>query len=112
MDLNKNINIINECRISGSKRLNSIIDLGKQPLANSLKKNVDEYEPKYPLSISFCNESSLVQLDQTINKNILFDNYIWLTGTSSSAKNYAQIFSDNVINKLQIDKSEFIDIKS
>ena len=108
MDLNKNIKIISECRISGSKELNSIIDLGKQPLANSLKKTVDENELKYPLSISFCPKSFLVQLDQTINKNILFDDYIWLTGTSISAKNYAQTFSENVVNKLNISKSEFI----
>ena len=30
---------INECRISNSKDLTKVLDLGLQPLANSLKKN-------------------------------------------------------------------------
>ena len=37
--VNSNFNIINECRISNSKDLKKVLDLGLQPLANSLKKN-------------------------------------------------------------------------
>ena len=67
MDLNNNFNFINKCRISGSDNLLPILDLGLQPLANSLKKTNIEAEDKFPLSISFCPQSSLVQLNETIN---------------------------------------------
>jgi len=108
MDLNKNWDKINKCRISDSNILLPILDLGAQPLANSLKKTKNEFEPKYPLSISFCPKSYLVQLNETINKNKLFKNYIWLTGTSATANTYADIFSKKVINKLKIEKDDFI----
>ena len=39
MDIvNKNYKTIKKCRISDSKKLVQVLDLGLQPLANSLKK--------------------------------------------------------------------------
>ena len=52
--VNHNFNIINECRISNSKDLKKVLDLGLQPLANSLKKKQFEDEEKYPLTLSYC----------------------------------------------------------
>ena len=52
--INNNYNTITKCRISNSTKLTKILDLGVQPLANSLKKKQFEYEDNYPLSISFC----------------------------------------------------------
>ena len=99
--MNNNYETINKCRISDSKELTKVLDLGFQPLANSLKKKQFEDENKYPLTLSFCEKSSLLQLNETVKKEILFDRYVWVTSTSATAKNYAQIFSDNVINKLK-----------
>ncbi len=107
MDLvNNNYETINRCRISDSKELVKVLDLGLQPLANSLKKKQFEDENKYPLTLSFCEKSSLLQLNETIKKEILFDKYVWVTSTSSTAKNYAQTFYKNVTNDIQLDKSK------
>ena len=37
--MNNEYQIINNCRISQSKSLTKVLDLGLQPLANSLKKS-------------------------------------------------------------------------
>ena len=106
MDIvNNRYETIKECRISNSKKLIKVLDLGLQPLANSLKEKIFEDEKKYPLTLSFCEESSLLQLNETIKKEILFDRYVWVTSTSSTAKNYAQTFYKNVIKDIQLDKS-------
>ena len=106
MDLvNNNYETINNCRISDSKKLVKVLDLGLQPLANSLKKKQFDYENKYPLTLSFCKKSSLLQLNETIKKEILFDKYVWVTSTSSTAKNYAQTFFKNITNDIKLDKS-------
>ena len=68
--MNNNFERINECRISDSKDLIKVLDLGLQPLANSLKKNQFDNEDKYPLTLSFCEKSSLLQLNETIKKEI------------------------------------------
>ena len=103
--ITNNYNTITKCRISNSTKLTKILDLGVQPLANSLKKKQFEYEDNYPLSISFCEDSSLLQLNETIKKEILFDSYVWVTSTSSTAKKYAKVFYENVNKEIKLDKS-------
>jgi len=99
---------IPKCRISESDNLIKIIDLGLHPLANSLKKNADDLEEKFPLSISFCPESSLVQLNETVDKNVLFDKYVWVTGTSAVAKNYSDVFFQRVVERIGLEQNDFI----
>ena len=103
--IDKNYHTINECRISNSKDLTKVLDLGLQPLANSLKKKQFEDENKYPLTLSYCEKSSLLQLNETINKEILFDKYVWVSSTSSTAKNYANTFFSSVTQNIQLEKN-------
>lgn len=102
--MNNNYETLEECRISNSKNLIKVLDLGLQPLANSLKKKQFDNEDKYPLSLSFCEKSSLLQLNETIKKEILFDSYVWVTSTSLTAKNYSEKFYNNLYENIQLDK--------
>jgi len=103
-----NYKTINTCRISESGNLIKILDLGLQPLANSLKINADDLEEKFPLSISFCPESALVQLNETITKNVLFDQYVWVTGTSTVAKEYSKVFFQRVVMRAGLKQKDFV----
>ncbi len=103
--IDNNYHTIEECRISDSKDLTKVLDLGLQPLANSLKKKQYEDENKYPLTLSYSEKSSLLQLNETINKEILFDKYVWVSSTSSTAKNYANTFFSNINQNIQLEKN-------
>tara|TARA_B100000029_G_scaffold330245_1_gene322565 strand:- start:208 stop:1449 length:1242 start_codon:yes stop_codon:yes gene_type:complete len=97
---------IKSCRISNSKDLVKVLDLGIQPLANSLKKKSNDQEDRYPLTLSFSSESCLLQLNETIKKEKLFDSYVWVTSTSSIAKKYAETFYKNVTQNISLDKNK------
>lgn len=97
-----------KCRISGSKEITKILDLGNQPLANSLKNNRNSIEKKIPLSLYFCKKTSNIQINETVNKKILFDRYIWVTGTSDLAKKYANIFFNKTKILCKLKKDDFI----
>ena len=99
---------ITKCRISKDGELIDVLHLGEQPLANSLKNDQKYSEEKFPLSISFCEESSLLQLNETINKEILFDHYVWVTGTSKTTQSYANTFADRLISNLDLNQEDFI----
>ena len=101
-------NIVSNCRISNSKNINNILNFGEQPLANSFKERKDDIDKKFPLSISYCHDSSLVQLNETVEKEILFDKYLWTTGTSLTTKSYIKSFIKNVIRNTNINKNDFI----
>ena len=108
MAVNNYLTSISKCRISESSTLTNILHLGDQPLANSLKKIQSGNEAKYPLSISFCEKSSLLQLNETIDKEILFNHYVWVTGTSAIARNYADIFTKRVIEIADLDNEDLV----
>ena len=87
---------ISECRICKEKNIKKFFDLGNQPFANSLLKNPNDKEKFYPLSLSWCPNCNLVQLNYTADPKELFSNYVWVTGTSKTAKEYAVNFYNNV----------------
>ena len=105
--LEKKYEIITRCRISKSELID-VLHLGEQPLANSLKNNQKNSEEKFPLSISFCEESSLLQLNETVDKEVLFDHYVWVTGTSKTTQRYANAFADRLISNLDLKQEDFI----
>lgn len=105
---NQEYEMINNCRVCGSKDLVRVLDLGKQPLANSLKKTEMEKEKSFPLSIVFCNNCSLVQLEETIDKEVLFSHYVWVTGTSETAKHYAEIFFNRTLHNTGLSKNDLV----
>ena len=108
MNIEKQYQIINKCRISDSKNIKKILNLGIHPLANSLKETRDKVEKIFPLSISYCSDSSLLQLNQTISKEILFEKYLWVTGTSLMTLKYIDLFVDRVIKNVRLKKNDYI----
>lgn len=83
---------ISQCRVCNSPDIQPFFDLGDQPLANSLLSRIDESEKAYPLSLSWCSRCNLVQLNDTADPKELFSQYVWVTGTSSTAQEYAKHF--------------------
>ena len=90
---------INKCRLCNSNKLTKILNLKKQPSSNALRTSLKHKEHYIPLSILFCNNCKIVQLSSTANPKYLFNHYVWVTKTSKSAKEYANIFCDRVLNK-------------
>lgn len=97
-----------KCRVCGSERIKPFFDLGKQPLANMLLKSSGEKERKYPLSLSFCLECGLVQLNHTVSQKKLFSRYVWVTGTSKVAVDFALRFCQELLSKQKFPKNSFV----
>ena len=87
-----NFKKINKCRICKKNNLDKCLDLGKQPLANSLKKNKSEKEILVPLHLLRCSECYTLQLSHTVNPNKLFSKYVWITGTANETIKYLKKF--------------------
>jgi|CXWL01.1.fsa_nt_gi hypothetical protein len=90
--------VLEACRVCGAGGLETLLDLGTQPLANALRPDHKTPEKRIPLTILFCSKCSLVQLRETVRKELLFSHYVWLTGTSSTARDFAQAFCKRVID--------------
>jgi 2-polyprenyl-3-methyl-5-hydroxy-6-metoxy-1,4-benzoquinol methylase len=96
--------IIKRCRICSNKNLNSVIDLGKQPPANSLQKKILK-QTQIPLNVVRCSKCTTLQLNATVNPKYLFSKYLWVTGTSDGVKKYRDFFIKKIKSKHKIGKS-------
>ena len=85
---------ITQCRICKSKELHKVLDLGNHPLANALTVEKQPSNGKFPLELIFCGECKLSQLGLNVNSNLLFDEYVWVTGTSLVAQNEAKRWAE------------------
>jgi len=90
---------IDRCRICESGTLAPVLDVGRQPLANSLRHDRTEVLPTFPLAICRCDDCGTIQLTETVRPDILFSQYVWVTGTSESARRYSQVFCERLVGR-------------
>lgn len=92
--MQSNYNLITNCRICNSSKIDSILNLGNQPLANALRNNDDLSEEIYiPLEIIRCENCTTVQLSVNVNPDIMFKEYFWVTGTTKTATDHLEKLS-------------------
>jgi len=74
------------CLACGSTRRERVLDLGSTPLANANVRAQDLAKPeaRYPLELLFCLDCALVQLSELVPPEILFSDYCYMTGASST----------------------------
>ena len=88
---------IDRCRVCEKRAIEPVLDLGCQPLANSLRRDVSEVLPSFPLELCRCGVCGTVQLTETVDPGILFDHYVWVTGTSEGARSYSTVFCEQLL---------------
>lgn len=98
---------IDACRLCSSRDLHDVLDLGSQPPANSLRKDLNESVPNAPLKLVQCGHCSAVQLTATVDPAYLFSQYVWVTATSATARSYSEIYCAEVLNRTAV-KSPFV----
>ena len=98
------------CRACGGTQLKCFLSLGPTPLANSFLKSPDEAasEPSFPLDLYFCEDCSLVQLLDVINPEVLFRNYIYVTGTSDTIAAHNVKYAQTVVDFLKLGPSDLV----
>lgn len=87
------------CRTCLSEEISELLDLGLHPLANSLLDNPDQDEILVPLVLIRCESCTTVQLSVNVNPSLMFQTYLWVTGTTTTAKNHCNNLAKSLIAK-------------
>lgn len=76
---------IEECRISKSSNLITVLSLGEQYLTGVFPKSSDDKLTKGPLDVVWCPESGLLQMKQSYSLDEMYgDNYGYRSGLNAS----------------------------
>ena len=87
------------CRACGARALEMFLGLGEVALANAFLAGPAEIagERRYPLEVYLCLECGLVQLADVIDPEVLFKNYLYVTGTSDTIAAHNQAYAAAVV---------------
>jgi 2-polyprenyl-3-methyl-5-hydroxy-6-metoxy-1,4-benzoquinol methylase len=84
---------LKKCLCCDSTNLRIILDLIDQPLANSYHNNYKSLN-KYPLKLNLCSNCWHLQLSHIINPDLMFKNYLYVSGTTKTLRDYFEWFAN------------------
>ncbi len=73
------------CRSCGSKNLWTFLDLGNQAIPR-FPKSLVEKVPHFPLELAKCEDCHLVQLSESVDRELLFRKFWYQSGISSTIR--------------------------
>lgn len=85
---------LEECLVCGGKDLTRYLQLGIQPPANSYTNEPEEV-PAAPLEMMLCRDCSHSQLSVVVDPDILFKDYIYVSGTTKTLENHFKAFAED-----------------
>jgi len=99
------------CRASGSSNLQTIIEFGETPLADRLltADQLDDPELSAPLTLVFCPDSSLVQIKETVDPEILFyAEYPYFSSVSPYLLRHFRESALDIMERKQLDRDSLV----
>jgi hypothetical protein len=101
------------CRTCLSPDLSEVLDLGLHPLANSLvSEDSAEQELRIPLILIRCSSCTTVQLSVNVNPKLMFQNYLWVTGTTETARNHCTQLANEILSRCTVANPVALEIGS
>ncbi len=78
------ITLLKACRACGNPHLRKVFSLPPMPLANSFRLPDEPIGRKFPLTVLWCDECHLAQLRETVDPEVLYANYPYVTSASQT----------------------------
>lgn len=91
------------CLACGSNNIHACLDLGDQPLANIYPSELTELQT-YPLAVNLCHSCFHVQLTHSVNPELIYRDYPYVSGTTNTLNEYFRWFA-NYANQYVKDKT-------
>ena len=107
---------LTHCQVCGSENLELVLDVGHQPLCDSLLTDAQLHEPEmnFPLRLHRCIDCTLTQLDYVVDGSIVYKpEYPYRSGITKELRVYQEAFAEDVVNKIGLEEGSLcVDIGS
>ncbi len=89
------------CRLCGGGALERVLSLTPTPPANAFiaKSELSAAQPVFPLDVFFCSACGHVQLLDIVDPSILFENYVYVSGTSPVFVKHFEDYASDMIGR-------------
>lgn len=100
---------LTKCLACDSEQLVQFLDLANQPLANNYHDGSGA-GPAIPLGLNVCPNCWHTQLTVSVDPSIMFDHYLYVTGTSHTLQLYCDWFAEHITQKDNVIVGSVLDI--
>lgn len=99
-----------DCRLCGSTDLVEAFSFGETPPANAYLASGDLDTPEIfaPLVVNACNACKLIQLRDVVDPEVLFSNYLYVSGTSPVFVAHFASYAETVVEKFSLKRDSFV----
>ena len=104
-----------QCRLCDAVLSRTFVDLGMSPLCESFVRpeQLNAMEPFYPLHVWICDSCLLVQLEEYVPPEEIFDDYAYFSSYSDSWVAHAERYCEAMIERFEIDReSQVLELAS
>jgi len=88
-----------------SSKLKEVLNFDKTPLANSYIKSKNIKEKLYPLICVLCSDCKHLQLKHLVNPSIMFEDYMYVSGTSPVLKKHFENYFKRIKKTVKLNRS-------
>jgi len=98
------------CRLCSAPLRHTFVDLGMSPPCESFvaRDRLDDMEPYYPLHAFVCEECLLVQLNEYVTPQAIFEEYAYFSSYSTSWVEHAKTYCHQIAKRLQLDTQSLV----
>ncbi len=99
------------CQVCGNKDLRLVIDLGHQPLCDTLLsvEELQQPETTYPLSQMWCPNCTLSQMGYVVPGEVVYhQEYPYRTGVTRELTEYQAQMADSLVAELQLQPGQLV----
>jgi SAM-dependent methyltransferase len=98
------------CRLCDSSDLQRVLELTPTPPANAMvpASLLDQQQQCFPLDVYFCNNCHHAQLLDIIDPSDLFEEYVYVTGTSAANVDHFRRYAAQVIEVAGLQKGDLV----
>jgi predicted TPR repeat methyltransferase len=98
------------CRFCGAVLRHTFVDLGMSPLCESFltRDEINRMEPFYPLHAYVCGECFLVQVEEYVAPEQIFDEYAYFSSYSTAWLEHARSYVDMITSRLGLGSEHFV----
>jgi len=97
-----------ECRSCGNEQLKNAVSLGMSPLANNLLKDNKQEDELFPLEMNYCPECHNCQLSVVVPPENMFNNYLYVSSTSSIFRKHFSDMAIKFIDDFKLDSNSLV----
>jgi len=108
--MSKNCSKRKNCRLCGSEKLSQCFKLESTPPANAFikKEDISVEQERFPLEVYFCEDCFHVQILDIVNPKILFENYVYVSGTSPVFVKHFQDYANYILTNFPQSKNSLV----